>query len=475
MLLPLFLQLTAFSQSNFEECTIGVATGSATQDGRPLVWKTRDTDVTNNEAKFITAFTYNYVCVANAGSSSIPWMGLNEHGLAILNSMIYDLPSSGSGPGNGTVMRYTLGNCVTIDDFQYYLDSTNITGRTTTANFAVMDSTGAVAIFETGGNDYVKFDGAASPNGYIVRTNFSITGGGNAGIQRYNRSSALISDFHSGDSLNHKSILRYQMRDFSDASSQPYPVPYPYQVHPSIPYGYFNTNLSICRDMSVSTVVIQGILSDEKPELSVMWTMLGHPAAAIAVPYWPVGETPIYSNGIPTAALCNIAKDIREVLFECADWPEYINSFRLRDGEAGGLWECTFPEEDLILESAETLLNEWRNLDSIPVTEMLAAEDDFAETAYYSLVSCYDILVGSKQFRGNDEFKLYPNPVDDYLKISIAQGLEIDEIIIYNQLGQKVLRDNSKDQILDVSSLPSGLYVIGVVCGERRFIGKFIK
>ncbi len=75
----------------------------------------------------------------------------------------------------------------------------------------------------------------------------------------------------------------------------------------------------------------------------------------------------------------------------------------------------------------------------------------------------------------NFVLKFYPNPVDDFLKISIDQGLEIDEIIIYNQLGQTIFYEKSKDQILDVSSLPSSLYVIEVLCGKRKFIGKFIK
>ena len=38
----LFLQLQASSQPGMGECTIGVAHGSATPDGRPLAWKTRD-------------------------------------------------------------------------------------------------------------------------------------------------------------------------------------------------------------------------------------------------------------------------------------------------------------------------------------------------------------------------------------------------------------------------------------------------
>ncbi|MCF8398398.1 MAG: C45 family peptidase, partial [Bacteroidales bacterium] len=203
----------------------------------------------------MTSFNIHYICVANAGYSNIPWMGVNEYGFAILNSLTYDL-TGGSGPGNGTVMRYALGNCVTIDDFQDYLDSTNITGRNTRANFAVIDSNSNAAIFEVGGNEYWKFNAEDEPDGYIIRTNFTVNGSGSTGIQRYNRSSALISDFYAGDSLNYRSLLRHQMRDFSDYNSQPYPVPLLEKLYPWANWGYFPTNYALCNNISVSASVI---------------------------------------------------------------------------------------------------------------------------------------------------------------------------------------------------------------------------
>jgi len=474
--MQILYQTNACFSEYLEECTIGVALGIATPDGRPLVWKTRDNgSAPNNEVKYITLYTYNYVCVTNAGSSVTPWMGVNEHGLAILNSMIYDLSSSGSGPGNGAVMRYALGSCITVDDFQTYLDSTNITGRTTTANFAVIDATGEAAIFETSGDEYFKFDARDSPNGYIVRTNFTITGGGNSGLERYIRTSNLIEDFYNGDSLNHKSILRHQMRDFSDLQSQPVAVPFPGQWIPSLPYGYIVTNLSICRTTSVSTAVIQGVLEDEDPGLSTLWAKLGHPATAITVPYWPVGNTPIHANGTVTAPLCNLAKNIRELLYDYPDCEDCINSYKLLDGEGEGLWMCSFPSEDIILDSAETLLNEWRNVDTIPVTEMLDSESALAEMAFNSLELCLATMVGRKTITAIDQFRIYPNPVDNILKISSKQGLRIDEIIIYNQIGQTVQHKKVVDQILDVSSLSPGLYVLEVSTGNKKWRGKFIK
>ena len=112
--------ITTISNSQTEEgCTIGVASGKATSDGRPLLWKTRDNSgAPNNEVYYNTSFTYKFVSVITAGSTSSAWMGVNEKGFAIVNALSSDLPVSTTGPGNGTLMRDALGICATVAEFQ---------------------------------------------------------------------------------------------------------------------------------------------------------------------------------------------------------------------------------------------------------------------------------------------------------------------------------------------------------------------
>lgn len=476
-LLTLFLQITVSSQPNFDECTIGVAHGSATQDERPLVWKTRDWE-SNDDMRVLyrTDYNYKFISVYKKLWPNYPVMGVNEHGLALVKSATNDLTAATTGATPTEIMNHALGYCKTIDEFQAFLDSTNITGRQATGNYGMIDSTGAAVIFEAGGYEYWKFDAQNATDGYIIRTNFTINGGGSTGIQRYNRSSTLINNFHSGDSLNHKSLLRYQMRDFSDFSSLPIPIPYPHQV-PGKPYGYFYTGNSICNHLSNSAAVIQGILPDEKPELSTMWAMLGHPACAISAPYWPIGETPNVAHGTYTAPLCNIAKDIRELLFDDPDNPLYINSYRMRDSVGGGLWTCTFPTEDLILQSAETNLNAWRNLDSIPVDEMLEAENYLAEMAYESLESCYENLtVGVEVLAVNNEFLIYPNPASNSFSLVLPHGIEGILIQIINIQGTIIMHQEvSNDNLsFNVSTFPKGLYIIRLYTNKSVGIKKLI-
>ena len=90
-------KITQSAESIHEGCTIGVAAGSATSDGRPLVWKTRDGSAYDDELIYITSEKYKFITVINAGQTESAWMGVNEKGFAILDSDVRDLPYEDSG------------------------------------------------------------------------------------------------------------------------------------------------------------------------------------------------------------------------------------------------------------------------------------------------------------------------------------------------------------------------------------------
>lgn len=70
---------------------------------------------------------------------------------------------------------------------------------------------------------------------------------------------------------------------------------------------------------------------------------------------------------------------------------------------------------------------------------------------------------------------VYPNPVYDILQISTPDQLEIEEISIYNQLGQLVKTLERVDTIIDVSTLPNGMYYIRIRTVNGLSSKKFIK
>ncbi len=429
-----------------EECTIGAASGKATKDGRPMIWKTRDASTGDNAVYLNTTYRYKFLAVIDAGSRKSTWMALTETGFAILNSVAYDLSAGSSGMGNGTLMTFAAGTCASVAEFKHLLDSTNITKRSTAANFVVMDSTGAAAIFETGGNQYWKFDAQDSlayPKGYVLRTNFTFTGGGVVGLARFNRTTDLFKNFSVGDSITPKSILRYQMRDFADSTGVPYAIPFHGTVG-GAPIGYIPIQETICRLSSVSATVIQGVLPKELARTSTFWVILGCPATGIAVPYWPVGEPPLNSADLPKSALNNISNDIFTKISGGTLWSNYINTQLLRDNNGGGLLRNLFQTEDGIFAAADTLLIGWRKGQYTAAT-MLKAESTYAALALNGLITAKNNITGvfsAATLAAPSGFSLsqnYPNPFNSstVIRFSVAERGMVT-LAVYDLLGRKV-------------------------------------
>lgn len=373
-------------------CTIGVAAARATKDGRPMVWKTRDQNGWDMAMYLNTTYRYRFLAGIDAGSKANSWVALSEKGFAIVAATAFDL--EGSGHGLVGLMSLSAGTCATVAEFQHLLDSTNITGRNIAGNYAVMDSTGAAAMFEISGTGYWKYDATDSvtcPRGYVLRTNFSVHGGGNLGWERYQRSTALFEQFSAGDSITPKSIFRYQMRDLADTNGIPYPLPF----HGSdgiAPYGYIRADRTICNESSMCGAVLQSVLPGESANKSTFWMILGCPGSGIAIPYWPVGNPPVLAIDNPTAPLNDVANQIFSRFWGQSAWRPYFNSFQIRKDDGSGLFHDLFQAEDQIFASADTLLPRWRAGECDAAT-VLSAESTYAAFALSALQTARDNMI----------------------------------------------------------------------------------
>jgi hypothetical protein len=378
-----------------EGCTIGVASGSATADGRPLLWKTRDNaDLPVNAITFNDNPPIRYIAVINAGETEI-WMGVNERGFAILNATASDLPAGSGSLGNGGLMQIALATCNTVDDFTRLLDSTNITGRRTQGNFGTIDAEGSAKMFEVGGSVYWTFDansGEEAPRGYLLRTNFSMTGGGQVSRDRYQRALGQTEAFLDGDTLDYFRILRYQSRDFSDHSSRQISLPFTGEWQSGIPLGYVSSAASVCRNKTCSAAAIVGVAEGEDARLSTLWTILGQPATGIAVPYWPVGAPPELAGDPKLPALYDVATHIRDLIFDSPLGEQYVDSYKLVDECGRGVWSETFPAENMIVRYANSRLREWRSA-RVNVDEMLQVERVASDRAYATLSTTWAHLL----------------------------------------------------------------------------------
>ncbi len=370
-----FYLLIGYSIS--QACTIGVASGKATSDGRPLLWKTRDYELKPNVVHYTQTDTYNFIShITPAYGYNNSWYGVNEKGFAIANTFIPEISKGENGLGNGHLMNKALKSCASIKDFIELLDKTNEEGRTTRATFGVIDAKGGAAIFEVGANSYVMFDAnddAVAPGGYIIRTNFAESYGGNRGIERFERSSELISSFYKNNRLNVNSILKLQMRELNLSDQD------------KIFGNYSSCKGNICRYSSISSTVIEGVKDNEPAYLTTMWCMLGNPFSSIATPYWPVGTAPKVSSNANNQSLYAVSAKIRKHIFNHPK-KKYANI-----ANVNRVKPLIHSYEDAILQKGNTLLSKWRN-SAEDKQEMLEAQKAFAEYAYKGLNDIYDNL-----------------------------------------------------------------------------------
>ena len=69
-------------------------------------------------------------------------------------------------------------------------------------------------------------------------------------------------------------------------------------------------------------------------------------------------------------------------------------------------------------------------------------------------------------------FNIYPNPTSDILNISLENNLVLEEVTIYNNLGQVVKK--ASESVIDVSQLAKGLYFVEVTTNQGKATKKVV-
>jgi len=471
-------------------CTIGVASGRATADGRPLLWKVRDNAaVPDNEVYHNTSLTLPFIAVvtADGGPDSPTWMGTNRHGFALVNADaggLADPPTR----ANGEFMRTALGSCRSVSEFLTLLESTN-GSRDTHASFGVIDSTGAAFIVEASRDGFWTYDSEDTERGFIVRTNFACVDTAGTGIdglpgeERFVRSTDLVTAWVDAGELSVANLVGLHARDFSNWISQPLPVPCYYCGEPDSLYGCFDTYFSICSGGTVSAAVIQGVAPPPAAEpawLTTFWVHLGQPACTVASPYWPVGPVPAVANGADTAPLCDRANQLRHhVVFRVPNQFLMADSFALRDGFGGGLWSTLLPAETAALAATDERLYRWR-LDPPTASAVLAFEDSLA-FAVYDLLAL-DLSGTPIPAAPSLRLVAYPNPFNPTTKLAFDLAREEHvRLDVHDLAGRRVARLVNRTCAVGThrvdwrpDGLASGVYVARLQAGQllahRRLI-----
>ena len=345
-------------------CTSAVVSGRVTPDGRPLLWKHRDASDLNNRIVHFEAEggKLEFVGLVNGVDTMANevWAGYNTSGFAIMNTASYNLKNDTSSLSDreGVVMKQALGECRTVEDFVRLLDSLP-RPIGVEANFGVIDALGGAAYFEVNSYEVFRYDVKDSPDGYLLRTNYSVSGRPNEGYGyiRYDNAARLFSRAASERSITPEWITGICSRSF---------------YHTLLGRDFTTDTWVVDQDFiprrsTSASVVIEGVKSGESPVFTTMWTMLGYPPCSVVLPVWIGCE-----YGVPTllqgsedsvrSPLCEWSNRLKNKVFslERGSGPHYLHMALLYNPESNGYAQRLLSLEKEIYAESRIVLDEAR-------------------------------------------------------------------------------------------------------------------
>lgn len=117
----------------------------------------------------------------------------------------------------------------------------------------------------------------------------------------------------------------------------------------------------------------------------------------------------------------------------------------------------------------------YRNITNQPIDKYIYQKAGDSLTAIYRTMYYYSTKYNALDIASESWFKVFPNPAKGEIRILKNKNSEIHGIVLFNQLGQKILNiPNGNYDVIDVSSLNSGLYIIEVAINNIKIRKKII-
>lgn len=375
-------------------CTSVIISGRITPDGRPLMWKNRDTGAAENVMAHFPAEDgcFSYMGIVNSGlrkQKSI-WIGTNSQGFSIMNTVSYNIaPAEDStlSGANGTLMARALKVCADMEDFEHFLDTLPKPWKVAT-NYGVIDAKGNAAYYEINSREYFKYDvndTTVAPQGYIVRTNFSFNGRPmkqGKGHARYMEANRQMEIACRTGQLTPAFIFDRLARSYANGLTG---VDY---RDPSFDGKWAFEHDIITRFKTTCSVVIQGVRPDENPELTTMWTIVGYPGTTPAMPAWEAGGQDGISylmradeKGISPLSHNGYELKVKAYEYDIDDQPEqlYFRWDMLWNKEGTGITQKMMSLESKVTDVYSPYLEKWRRKGHLNLKQ-LAAANAAAET-----------------------------------------------------------------------------------------------
>lgn len=387
--------------SNALACTTVIISGKYTSDGRPIIWKHRDTGTLDNKLVHIKDGKYDAVALIDSDDEKIEniWIGFNSAGFVIMNSASYNLKGDDTtklSDLEGVLMKAALLSCASVDEFEQFLKDYK-KPRGVEANFGVIDATGGAAYFETDNFGYSKIDvndKRIAPHGYVVRTNYSFTGDVNdgAGYIRFETADKLFYRASGNNNLSVPYMLENMCLSLENSYSMQGVKDFLNLNENQDNFLYFNDCIN--RYSSSSSVMVQGVKLGESVEFTTMWAMVGFPLSSVPIPIWltPKGSLPkiVKASGKGNAEICDLALELKKIMVPSrrGSTKNYINTTKVFNAQGTGITQKLLPIHREIYMKSNEKMESWRKSGKLSQTEVdsyYAWIDEYVKKSYLDL------------------------------------------------------------------------------------------
>ena len=380
-------------------CTTAVISGKYTKDGRPMIWKLRDTDFLKNKMMYFEDGKYHYVGLVNSEDvvGEQVWGGANSTGFSIMNSASFNVnmdDTTSKSDLEGFIMKQALQECATLEDFEQLL--TNLAKPMGLAShFGVIDAKGGAAFYEVNNYTFTKFDAnstAEAPNGYILRTNFSFTGKKDVGYGfiRFQTAQNIFYQAEAMGQLNYQTIIQDFSRCFKHAVlNKDFK-----EEFKNVPEGqhFINSGDFITRYGSSSAILIQGVKAGEPSDLTTVWATVGFPNTCITLPVWVRGGKNLpkllVEDASGNAPLNAMSLELKDQCYPIkrASGTNYLQVSKLINSERTGIVQKIEVIEKIIFLRTEEHLNKWREGKSNEkeIADFYNWLDEFVSRTYFN-------------------------------------------------------------------------------------------
>ncbi|MEG0517351.1 MAG: hypothetical protein RR555_00600 [Bacteroidales bacterium] len=377
-IITLFFAISLFFTGEIFACTSAIFTGKLTPDGRPLMWKHRDSDFENNRTEYFKGEKYNFIALVNSVGNhpNEAWTGTNSVGFSIMNTASYNLKndkiSGDQMDQEGVFMYKALATCRNLSDFEKMLDKSK-RPMGVEANFGVIDAQGGAAYYEVNNDSWTKIDAndpKVAPQGYIVYTNFSYSGRYNEGLGyiRYNTASKIIGEYVGlAGVITPEWIFKNLSRSFYHSVLGLDLVKDNAFLQKGS--GWFGDLDFISRKSSSASLVIHGVKQGENPLNTVMWTIVGYPPIGIAVPMFVAAAENQPSFMLKSAnsnncRMCDWVLERKDKVFSIhrGNGSNYMNFNLLYNPKAkNGYMQVTNKIESKVFQMANPIIEDFRS------------------------------------------------------------------------------------------------------------------